>query len=164
MNSNRVTTMAAGLLAALVAAAPAAAAPERSFELTLDKPATWTVGPFVGFQTLFDENDPAGTCDATPLDTCDETLLSVPEKGSVTVTASGPDGMTNDWNFYAYESDAAGSPGALVAAADTGGTETLYFESEGPARFLVVAIGHSVIGGKYDGEATFRLPEPEPAE
>lgn len=165
MTSIIARTLALGTLAALAAAAPAAAAaPERSYDLTLEKPATWSAGPFVGFQTLFDENDPAGTCEATPLDGCDETLLSVPEAGVVTVTATGPDGQLNDWNFYAYEADAAGAPGALVASSTGTGTETLVVESEGPARFLVIGIGHSVVGGSYEGKATFQLPEPEPAE
>lgn len=162
MTSTIARTMALGTLAALAAAAPAAAAPERSYDLTLDAPATWSAGPFVGVQTLFDENDPVGTCEATPLDGCDETLLAVPEAGSVTVTATGPDGQLNDWNFYAYEADADGTPGALVASSTGLGEETLFFESEGPARFLVIGIGHTVIGGSYDGKATFALPEPEP--
>ena len=162
MTSITARTLALGALAALAAAAPAAAAPERSFDLTLGKPAAWSAGPFVGFQTLFDETDPAGTCDASPLDSCDETLLSVPEAGSVTFTATGPDGTTNDWNFYAYEAGADGRPGEMLASSDGAGPESLFLESEGPARFLIIGIGHSVIGGSYDGKATFQLPEPEP--
>ena len=158
----KITSRAAlAVLAALAAATPAAAAPDRTVELTAEKPsATWASPLSFGMQTLFDDADP-GSCEATPLDTCDQTLIDAPDEGTVTVSLPGVDGTTNDWNIYVYAADAAGNPAEQVGASDGTGAETVVVDATWGERFLVIAITHTVVAGAYEAEATYALPEPE---
>ena len=156
-----VLAAAPAVVAALFAAAPATAAPNRTVTLTTEQPsATWTSPLSVGVQLLFDDADPS-TCAATPLDTCDQTLIDAPAEGTVTVSASDVDGTTNDWNIYVYAADAAGNPAEQLGASDGVGPETVVVDAADAERFLVIAITHNVVADTYSGEARYALPEPE---
>ena len=148
----------AAAAAVLMLAAPALGAPERSAELTLDKPtATWASDPTVGFTLFFDSADPAGTCDFTPVDGCDETLLKVPEAGTVSLSLSGGD--LNDWDVYVYASDPEGTHGELVASGEEVGGESFSWDASEPGHFLVLASPYEVFYEAYEAQASFALPE-----
>lgn len=171
MHISRRTPMLAAILA-LAGAAPAAAAPDRSAQLTAEKPSfAWTGEPVtsVSGALFFDADDPAGSCGAYGLDLidkCDMTHVSVDGPGSVAVTLpEAGDGLTNDWDLYVYEADAEGTPGAQLGFSyNIGAPEAVYVDAGEAANFLVVAIPYQAVNGGFTGDVTFTPYEEDPAE
>lgn len=166
-------SLLAGLLA-LVAAAPAAAAVDRSASVGLGKAAfDWSGGDgTVSFANQFpigfyDSADPDGSCNSSGLpipvlDFCDITAIEVTDPGVVSFTLpSAGDGLVDDWDMYVYAAEADGTAGELLhAGEEIGGPESFSVETE-PGRYVVVAVPYQAVTTGFTGSVSWALPEAE---
>lgn len=167
-------------LACLIAFAGADAAsaedPERNVTLTPPGPANWTGTLGNGLNQNYDSasGEPCGDAVA---DMCDTTLLLVDvpagfwddQGGGVEVALDNyVPNPGSDFDLYIYESDAAGTRGALVD--QSGGFPGLPESAEIPEAdgyYLIQVVYFAVVASTYDAEASFFLrpaPSPEPPD
>lgn len=166
-------SLLAGLLA-LVAAAPAAAAVDRSSSLGAGKTIfEWSGGDgTVSFANQFpigfyDSADPEGSCFSSGvpvpvLDYCDVTTIEVTDAGLVTFgLPEAGDGLVDDWDMYVYAAEEDGSAGEMLhAGEEIGGAESFSVETE-PGRYVIVAVPYQAVTSGFTGSATWALPETE---
>jgi hypothetical protein len=155
MSSKRLL-LAATTAAALVWAAPAAAAPDRTAPDFTSAPGTYTwtgkLGVGIAPLTQVDQRIPCGT----PGHDCDYTLFHTTAPGTLSAVSSTADKQSVDVDLYIYESDASGTQGELWSSS-TGGTadEAVTADATGNQWWLVVANYATVVGGTYNGVASF---------
>lgn len=154
MSSKRL--LVATVVAALLPAASAVAAPDRTAPDFSSAATTynWTgkLGTGIAPLTQVDSRLPCGS----PGHDCDYTLMHVTEPGTLSVTSSTADQTTKDVDLYIYASDADGTQGDLWGSS-TGGTaaEAVTADALAGDWFLVVANYATVVAGTYAGQATF---------
>jgi hypothetical protein len=171
MNRKAWMSIAAGVLCALAAAAPAA--PDRTVPLGPGAQTfAWTGGEDVVSVSnqfpfgAFDPADPAGTCGSAGLpvplvDYCDQTLVKLAAPGSVEFTLpEAGDGLVDDWDMYVYSADADGNAGDLLhSGEEIGGAESFVLDgAEG--NYLVVAVPYQSVTSGFAGSVAFSIPEP----
>jgi hypothetical protein len=148
--------------AALVAAAPALAAPARTGEVNRAKASyTWSFDNGTG---LFGDAMVADKAPCTPVaQTCDFTLVHVTgeEPGDLTFSTATSDQTLVDVDVYLYSSDKDGTQGSEL----TKGVAFSPAESVGtsvePGGWYLLKVAYMTGFGAYDGTATFTPYEPE---
>lgn len=150
--------MLLALAAALVLAAPAAAA---DFEGTLAPQYSWSGGPMNGAYLT----DPSEPCDVSR--TCEEVLLTVPVAGTVNITWKASSPAQQGWlSFTVWRADASGArSGDPVGDGGAFGNEgTMGFTAE-PGRYLVEVSALLAAQATYEATAvnTPDVPEVAPA-
>lgn len=172
MNRKAPLSIAAGVLCALAAAAPASAAPDRSTALSPEKTTfDWTGDPATSVNGLFffDSSDPAASCGTfgvDPVDKCDQTLVSLSGPGTLDVQLpDAGDGTTNDWDLFVYAADEAGNADGLIASSEEAGAPEQVVVDEAEGNYLVVAVPWASVEGGYTGTVAFTpAVEGAPAE
>lgn len=158
MNRSKRLAGLAGLVAAAIAAAPAAAAPDRSVELpATGGTAAWTSFYNVGFAPTAEVAE-AVNCDTRM---CDDTLVQTTEYGKIAVAILGNEPTLVDIDLYVFKSNAAGD--ALVElgrVTDFDADETFSVSKQEPGFFLVRG-DWSLGAGSFNGKATF-TPQARP--
>jgi hypothetical protein len=138
--------LAATIALALLIAAPAVAAPDRSSALTATVTEfTWDGGPVAGTPV----ND---------VDT-DDTLITVDTKGALTVTTTEPDDTAVDLDLYIFRATASGEPsGDPLKAAETESAEETVKADLEAGTYLIRVSGWLAVDGHYKGTAAL-VPE-----
>jgi hypothetical protein len=162
MNRKASTSIAAGVLCALAAAAPASAAPDRTAALSPEKATfEWTGDPATsvnGF-LFFDSADPAASCGTygvDPVDKCDSTLVTLSGPGTLDVQLpDAGDGTSNDWDLFVYAADEDGNADGLVASSEEAGASEQVVVDDAEGNYLVVAVPWLSVEGGYTGALTF---------
>jgi uncharacterized protein (DUF2141 family) len=139
-----------------LAATPALAAPDQTFELTAAAPTTKWEGPAQtthGAPLYQEDARTAIPCD-TPSRPCDDVLLKVGETGKLTVKVEGTEDLdgTTDVDLYIYKSDAEGAEGDKLATAAASGPDTATVKVT-PGYYLARADYYHAENGGYAGEA-----------
>ena len=170
MTRRRLSTLlaAAAVMATTALLVPAAlSAPDRTGSVSLASPTfKWSGGPGSSFTTL-NTNSDTYPCDM-PVHDCDYTLLNVTDPGTLKVKVSSTDPKTVDAQVLLYVSDAGGTKGKRLQAADSSSptpNEALAAEIEA-GYYLIEFDYEDAVLGNYDGEATLvpgEAPPPEPA-
>ena len=159
------------VLGALVAAAPAAMAADRTVALTPSNteasPATWSGAVHDGANANYD-GPSGGPCSKQTATYCDDTLLNVALPDAAQIRIDIEDYAPNplsDFDLYVYKSDAAGTRGALItndgtfgevlvgAGLPSGFPENYVFRAE-PGYYLVRVVYWDVpVPSNYAGSA-----------
>ncbi|HMJ94859.1 MAG TPA: sialidase family protein [Thermoleophilaceae bacterium] len=156
-----VAVLASVVALAILPAASALAA-DRSGTVTDTTPFEWDGVQATGTNTAYDgaTGDPCpATPPRTPTDQCDVTLLQVNSAlfggVQVSIESNGDTPGADDFDLYVYESDAAGTRGALVgSSASTGDAESTAIDAAS-GYYLVQVVYFSVVNDSYHGTAEF---------
>ncbi len=151
----RSRALAGGVLAAILGAAVAIAAPDRTTTLGFDKTThSWEGGPVTGVPEVGSVED-------------DDTLLKLEAGGALTVKIAPNAGTTPglaDLDLYLYRANAAGDPqgNALKESETAGNDETVSLAEAAPGNYLARVSAYSGIEEGYDGKATLVPSGPGP--
>lgn len=154
----RFCAVSVTVAALLLTAAPALAAPTRTFTLSeSDATFSWTSQPATGAQGAVPcASD--GVCDAPQ----DVGLIKADDPGTLVVTtaASGP--STQDVDLALYASDAQGNVGELIMdSAGADATERTSVMVPEPGYYLAVVRYYTAVQGTFRGVATLHPPSVE---
>src|SRR4051812_39150875 len=156
-------------VAVLVAAAPAQAAPDRTFSLSPNAPSEWDGPSQTALNQGYDQDD-GGPCGKDPDNYCDITLVNtgIPDdpttyyethQASLTLDVGGFDPPTQDFDLYVYESNAAGDRGAFV---DSSGNPAALDEQvtiDKPKGYYLIIVPYFATNGTYHGKATLDVTD-----
>jgi hypothetical protein len=148
----------AAVTAALLAAAPAAAATDYTGSLSAASTSfAWDGGPGNGIFATSSVTSQVG-CDKPGYD-CETLLLNVETPGALAVKIEGQGANTRDIDLHVYQSDASGKQGKLVGeAASDQPVEQVAKANAAAGHYLVVVDYYIALAGTYKGTATLKPP------
>lgn len=149
-------TIGLAILATLVAAAPAAAAPDHTFGGTEPQEWSWAGAPGGGLSDVLAQ---VGCHEGV---NCDYTLFEVTDPGPLTLRTTGDLDTLVDGDVHLYVSDEAGAVGQEIGAATNfTPNETLTVDVD-PGYYVMM---YAYTGfGTYSGEASWMPRPPEEEE
>ncbi len=156
MSSSKPTRLfVTALLASLIAAAVALAAPARNATLNAASPSYKWTATGSGALAVADLYNAAGCIPG--IHDCDDTLLKVDAPGTLTVKTSSSDPAAADADLVLFESTEAGEPGKQLQG--SGGTSAAEQVAAGvePGYYLVRIDYAIAANGEVDGEATLEV-------
>lgn len=148
----------------LTAAAPAAAAPDRTLKAGGEAggpPTTqgWTSGVHAGAAVTAEIMANAGSC-VEGVTGCDTTLVEITDPGKFTASITGVEPTLVDADLYLYRSDATGKVGDLLASSTAfAPAEQVAASANEPGFYLVQAIW-SLGAGSIAGSLKFTPRKP----
>lgn len=160
----RITTVAPVLAAAaLLPAATAAAAPNRSATLAdIGAKTTWTSAVQVG--AVYGDPVAGKAPHCSPIYSCDDTLIKTEQYGDLQTdiagTGVGGQDTLKDVDLHVYASDASGAVGELLAESTSANPSEAVNLPDVEAGYYLVEVDWFLGIGSVDGAATLLPPTP----
>src|SRR3954447_7989125 len=160
------------LLVLLASAAPAQAAPDRTFNLTPNAPSEWDGPSQTALNQGYDQ-DTGGPCGKGADNYCDITLVNtgIPDdptayyqahQASLTIDVGGFNPPTQDFDLYVYESNAAGDRGAFVDVSGLPAGLDEQVTVPKPNGYYLLIVVYFATSGSYHGKATLTVKDTPP--